>query len=335
MSNLITPDYETLLFTPAFKVGGTKSCRLASAKLLKLFATNAQNISDDDRGLFVPRPGFKFAQDDLEGAEAVVVALCVREGRFRDLVRLKIKPHNFVCIKLFPTEFHEYISQSDIDSLTPKSLKAHPKYKEIVKRCKLLKMQYDIAKRTVHGGNYGMSWKTLQATVLKESGGTIILTAAESKRLLGVYFELFPEIKLYQTEADSKAKEFEPIYDMFGADVRLIQRYTAELGRTAASLPPQRTVGLITIIGASRLQRYIEDNNRRWNVLNIVHDSILGESPIDEAVELATKMAECMTFELTSPVDGWKFSIGVEKSIGMNWGKYDETDNPEGLQVIE
>lgn len=326
---------EPYLFTPAFKVGGTKSSRLASTKLLKEFATNAQNISDDDRKLIIPPPGCEFAQDDLEGAEAVVVALCVREGQFRDLIRRKIKPHNFVCIKLFPDQFTEYLTQADIDSLTPASLHACPEYKAIVKKCKKLKMHYDIAKRTVHGGNYGMSWVTLQATVLKESGGTIILTAAEAKRLLYVYFELFPEIKEYQIDCDLRAREFAPVYDMFGASVQLIQRYTPELGRTVASLPPQRTVGLITIIAASRLQRYIEEHNLPWHVQNIVHDSILGSAPIGQGRELATKMADCMTFELTSPVDGWKFSIGVEKSVGMNWGKYDETDNPEGLQVVE
>ena len=43
------------------------------------------------RRLFIPRPGFRFVQNDLEGAEAVAVALYVTEGHFRELVRRKIK----------------------------------------------------------------------------------------------------------------------------------------------------------------------------------------------------------------------------------------------------
>ena len=179
-----------------------------------------------------------------------------------------------------------------------------------------------------------MGWVTFQETVLKETAGRVALPAAECKRLLNAYFTLFPEVKVFQASADKAAQDFLEINNLFGWGVRLIQRYTTAAGRTAISWAPQSTVGVATIVAAVRFQNHIEANSRRWNALNIVHDSILAEAPVEEAVDAANVLADAMTFTFTSPIDGWQCTIGVEKSIGKNWGKYDEKENPEGLKVI-
>lgn len=475
-------------FVSAYKPAGTKSGRLASSKLLGIFGGNGQNVADHTRQLFIPRPGYAFIQNDLEGAEAVAVALYVDEGNFRELVRRKVKIHNFVCPKIFPGAFSDYLSKDEIDTLTPASFAEHGRYKEIIKHCKALKTEYDLAKRTVHGcltadhevltplgwipiadavadptlaiavvsgndnrhitfefpkarlsglyrghiytyittdivmevtddhgmafcasidglfkiaaaavdysieyqwplydnttrlrhksqssrlcrltdpheqvycfttstgyflarhnsmkpglafatgnSNYGMSWKTFQETVLKGTDGRVVLPAAECKRLLNAYADLFPEVKLWQGRVDNDVQAFSPITNLFGWSVRTIARYTTALGRTGISWGPQSTVGIATILAGIRFQEYIEEHKLRWNILNIVHDSILAEAPAEEAEHCAAVLAECMKFTLTSPVDGWVCTIGVEKSVGDNWGKYDENKNPNGLKVI-
>lgn len=323
-----------MIFTSSFKPAGTISARLASSQLLGEFGGNGQNVPDDMRRLFIPRPGYAFIQNDLEGAEAVAVALLCGEGNFRELVRRKVKIHNFVCVKIFPDKFTEFFSPAQINDLTPASFHEHPQYKSLVKHCKSLKTEYDLAKRTVHGSNYSMGWRTFQKTVLQGTSGRVVLSAAECKRLLNAYFTLFPEVKVFQAAADKAAQEFLEIRNLFGWEVRLIQRYTAAAGRTAISWGPQSTVGIATVIAAARYQEFIEHNGRLWNCLNVVHDSILAEAPIPEAAEAAEALAQAMTFEFTSPIDGWKCRIGVEKSIGMNWGKYDEHENPQGMKVI-
>ena len=632
-----------MIFTSSFRPAGTKTGRLASSMFLGVYGSNGQNISDDMRRLFVPRPGMSFIQNDLEGAEAVAVALLVSEGNFRELVRRKVKIHNFVCVKIFPEKFAEFFTRQEIDNLTPAAFHEHPNYKALVKHCKSLKVEYDLAKRTVHGcltadhevltragwrpihevvdaakdeimvydaatdsctfeyplryikngaykgelhtvtnaygtvditmtsdhkvpyitngklkyttpfhipkgaglpyakqqrlefdeteltwfarlhcafnadghagksgritfhfqkerktvrlmwllkklnveprrktlnsdltmtielpddisqklmaygkplrwdiltlplraaaayvdeckywdgyiasnqecfvttdaqqaeivhtlarlvgigstwntqerdetrqdihrvgfnrrtqasytscthsyqtcahmpvycfevstgmflvrrkraimitgnSNYSMGWVTFQETVLKETAGRVALPAAECKRLLNAYFTLFPEVKVFQASADKAAQDFLEINNLFGWGVRLIQRYTTAAGRTAISWAPQSTVGVATIVAATRCQVHIELQARRWNLLNIVHDSILLEAPTDEAAQAADVLADCMTFTFTSPIDGWQCTIGVEKSIGKNWGKYDEKENPEGLKVI-
>lgn len=322
-----------LLFTSYFKVSKVVSHRLASAKLLGIFGGNEQNIADDSRQMFVPPPGYMFNQNDLEGAEAVVVALLCVEGAFRDCVRLKIKIHNFVCVKIFADKFYDLISPAEVESLTPALFAAHPNYKAIIKRCKLLTVEYDLSKRTVHGANYQMGWKTFQATVLKNTRGRVVLSPAQCKRLLAMYFELFPEIKVYQALTHEKVKLAMDVVNLFGYEVKFIQRFTDELVRLAVSWGPQSTIGVLACLAAIKHQTYIEDNKLDWHLHNIVHDSCLQSAPEGEIVEAAAKLDSHMRMELTSPVDGWKFTIGVEKSIGRNWGKKSET-NLTGLEVV-
>lgn len=323
-----------MIFAAGYKVAGTRSGRLASQKLLGEYSNNIQNIPDHMRRLFIPRPGFRFIQNDLEGAEAVAVALYVAEGNFRELVRRKIKIHNFVCIKMFPKKFEHLFTQAEIDSLTPKSLHESPQYKAAVAHCKTLKVEYDLSKRTVHGGNYGMGWRTYQETVLKGTAGKVVLTAAQCKHFLAFYFDLLPEVKIFQATFDKHAQEFTEFENLFGWRVKCIQRYTTAVGRTCISWGPQSTVGIATVVAGQRFQAYIEKLSRNWNLLNCVHDSLLAEGPAEEVEELAKVLADCMTFTFTSPIDNWQCTIGVEKSIGDNWGKWDKEENPNGMRVI-
>lgn len=328
------------VFNAAFKVSGARSFRLSSTQLLKTtqekgLGGNAQNIADEARQCFVPRDGYVFIQADLESAEAVAIALLVREGNFRELIRYKIKPHNFVCLHLFPDKFVELLTQEFIAAMKPADLANHALYKQIVKLCKKLKVEYDLAKRTVHGSNYSMGWRTLRDTVLKGTKGAVVLTAAEAKRLLATYFTLFPEIKEYQQQTEQLVKEHKPVYNLFGHRAQFIGRFTGSLARTVISWPPQSTVGQCTNIAMNRLQGEIEQNNHKWNILAPVHDSILVECPIPEQDECAAALKRVMSFTLKSPVDGWECAIGVEVQRGRNWRKYDEKENPDGMKVVE
>lgn len=325
------PFYE--LFCSTFKVGKVISFRLASAKLFGIFGNNQQNVADETRRMFVPPPGFLFNQNDFEGAEAVAVAMLCTDGNFRECVRRKVKIHNFVCIKIFGSLFADYLTPAEVEALTPVSLAEHPQYKALVKRCKFLKVEYDLAKRTVHGSNYSMGWQTFQINVLKETKGRVFLTAAQCKHLLGAYFDLFPEVREYQVLTEEKTKQLEQIFNLFGHPARFVQRFTSALARLAISWGPQSTIGVATVLAALEHQSYIEKHRRNWHLHNIVHDSCLQSMPEAEAAEASDVLAKHMSIELTSPIDGWKFTIGVEKQIGRNWGKWDETENPEGLKV--
>lgn len=331
-------DWETL-FTSSYRPTGTKSFRLASSQFLKPkgddgFGSNGQNRSDEERRVFRPPPGYLFCQCDLEGAEAVAVALLCEEGPFRDLIRLKIKPHNFMCVQLFPEKFKEFADVDTIRAFTPKTFYAYHAYKDIVKLCKLLHREYDLAKRTVHGANYSMGYKTFIQTVLKATRGRVLLTTAEAKAMLNAYFLLFPEVKRYQARIEESVKRGLPIQNLFGHVVRLVARFTTDIARLAISWGPQSTVGQCSNIAAVRFQQHIYTTEMPWHLHNVTHDSILisfPESDVDRAPQV---LADCMTFKFKSPIDGWETSIGVERQVGRNWGKYKEKENPDGLRVI-
>jgi hypothetical protein len=322
-----------MIYSSTYKVGGTRTYRLASAKLIDIFGGNSQQIPDVMRKAFIPRPGNVFVQCDLEGAEAVAVALLCAEGNFRELVRRKVKIHNYLCVKLFPDKFTEFFTFDQVQSLTPVMFHEHARYKELVKHCKNLKVEYDLAKRTVHGSNYGMAYKTFQKTVMKGTEGKVVLPAAECKRLLKVYKDVFPELEAFQLTAEHAVRHSLPIYNLFGNSITFIQRFTDALARTGISWAPQSTVGICGVLAALRLQEIIEAEARKWNILTITHDSNLAECPAEEGLLLAETMAKCMTFEFTSPIDGWKCTIGVEKQVGSNWAKH-SSENPNGLKVI-
>ncbi len=332
--------YPAEFFHGAFKVAGTKSWRLAGSKFLTCgdedgYGTNPQNIADEIRRIYVPRyPDWSFVQCDLEGAEAVAVALLVGEGQFRDLIRLKIKPHCFLCVHLFPTLFVDLLGVDfDYFNLTPKVLAAHRNFKEIIKRTKKLKREYDLAKRTVHGFNYGMAWRTHLESTLKGTNGAVVLSPAEAKRQLETPARLFPEIKEMQRQVEETVRNRQPLYNLFGEAALFIARFSGSLARTAISWRPQSTVGQCTNRAFVKLQQRIEHEGEVWNLLDPVHDSILAECPDDEVPELINAMRTAMTYTFKSPIDGWEATIGVEAQVGKNWGKWSE-ENPNGLVVV-
>lgn len=328
------------VFTSSYRPTGTKSYRLASSQWMKPkganqkgFGSNGQNRSDEERRNFRPPAGYKFVQNDLEGAEAVAVALLCREGPFRDLIRLKIKPHNFMCVQLFPDKFAELLNVADVPLLTPTTFRALPNYDDIIAICKALKREYDLAKRTVHGANYSMGWKTFRDNVLKETQGRVLLTAAEAKRMLAMYFTLFPEVLEYQARTEEAVKIGFPICNLFGHKITFNQRFTTDLVRLAISWGPQSTVGQCTNFASVAFQKYIDEHHLKWHLHNVTHDSVLISAPECDAVAASHELARMMTFEFESPIDGWRAKIGVERQIGYNWGKHDAKKNPDGVKA--
>jgi len=329
-------------FHTYLKVAGTKTFRLAATQLLGTtnedgYGGNGQNVPDESRRCIIPsHPDWSFVQADLEGAEAVAVALLVGEGQFRDLIRFGIKPHCFLCIHLFPELFYEFFGPGfNYAELTPRALHEHPQGAAAIAKSKKLKREYDLAKRTVHGYNYGMGWRTHQDSVLKGTRGLVVLPAAEAKRQLETPNRLFPEIKAMQQEVERWVRAGEPVYNLFGERALFIGRITSHLVRTVISWRPQSTVGQCTNVAYCNMQDEIEAGALHANLLDPVHDSILGECPDEEVTALVASMRRNMTYTFKSPIDGWTATIGVEVQVGKNWGKWNETENPNGLRVLK
>lgn len=321
-----------------WKPGGTKTFRNKSSKIFDTFGTNLQNPSERMCRIHVPRKGYKFIQADLAGAEALDVAMRTpRGGKFRQLFEYKIKPHTFVAMHLFQTQWQtetpydcKHLCTLDIPQLAE-----HPEWKLLSKLIKNNHERYFIGKKTCHSFNYLKMPGTFRFDVLKGSEGEIVLTLRDSELFRGIYVGLFPEIFAdWHEKVKADLEETRTIYNSlsyphyFGGHVK-----NDKTIREAVATGPQSTVGCIANIAACDMQDYIESSALHWDLLNNKHDSLLVQAPADEALLAAKKLTEYMSrIELCSPF-GEKFFMKVEVAIGENWDKASD-ENPNGMKEV-
>lgn len=136
--------------TCAWKITGTESFRLASSKLLDFYGVNLQNPSETLMRCVVPEDNKVFIQPDQSGAEALVVAMETRPGKFRKLFDLNIKVHSYMALQLFTDKFrgkHPSLRYKNVD---PATLATYPELKELLSTIKNSSKEYDLGKRVIH-----------------------------------------------------------------------------------------------------------------------------------------------------------------------------------------
>lgn len=154
---------------------------------------------------------------------------------------------------------------------------------------------------------------------------------------LGMYFEIFPEIRQWHFRIKDKLRSDRTLRNLFGYPRYFEGPLSDELFRDAFSWIPQSTIGCITNDAIVEMQYYIESERLRdWDILNNKHDSMLMQIPEskDDVEHCSKKMGEFLGPTLKSPLDGWEFTMGVEVSTGKNWAKYDKDKNPEGMREL-
>lgn len=337
-----------------WKIGGPKTFRLASAKILGKWGGNLQNIEKGMREIYIPDPGKIFGQVDQAGAEALIVAFLGRPGKFRELFAYKIKPHIYVALRLFKDVWskkmreHNIITSSDhfdIDEIieTPiAQLKQHPLWESLKNliadsdNWSLQERYYYLAKQTCHSGNYGITPPTFRMNVLEKSGGKIVIKKEESERFILTYQSLFPEIFEWHEIVRKQVETTGMLYNLHGHPYTVTQPVIAEhQWKELYAWIPQSTVGEITNIAVTKTQQYIEESGLDWDVLVNGHDSILSQCPIPEINVCLGKMTEYIQQTFTSPYDGAQFTMGSEAQAGYNWAPAKKDKNPDGLRTVK
>jgi hypothetical protein len=332
--------------TTLWKLGGTETFRLSSTALWKNWpqecGTNLTNIEKSMRKLYYADDGKILVQTDQSGAEALIVAYLCRAGRFRDLFLNNVKPHVFVAMNVFLEKWQ--ILCKDINvldfSVTPiAELKNKEGWKvldAIIKESdnwQASERYYYIAKMICHASNYGMKGGAFQLNVLEKSRGQIVLSKKQADDYLERYHSLFPEIKEWHRDVIFQLKEHKVLYNLFGYPRALTGHFDEFDAKEWFAFAPQSTVGCVTHIACTKLQQYIETNDRDWDLLGNCHDSYLAQCPIGEEKELATIMTQFICQDLTSPW-GDKFKMKSESQVGANWSPKKES-NPDGLVEIK
>lgn len=328
------------------------SFRLKSRKILSSkketpynnFGSNLQNIEPKIRVLYEADNEYKLVSLDQEGAEAKIVAYLCKKGNYRKLFENNIKPHSFTALHIFTEQLKaKYHTPSNIDiaiNTEIDKLQSLPFCKELFKLIKDSdnwpgkERYYFIGKKVRHASAYGMRENKYRMSLLEESEGSIAISKKEAEFHLSTDRKLFPEISQWQLETEKTIRSKKELRNLFGFPFKFTSFLDDAAIRNGLSFVPQSTVATLTNIAFSEMQEYIEDNDRNWHLLNNDHDSILGETPEEEAGDYIKVMKKLIEEkEFTSPVDGVKFHMTAEVKVGYNWASM-SVDNPLGLKEI-
>lgn len=315
-----------------YRLAGTGSFRLASGAWLDEYGVNLQNPDKHTQDIYCAPPGYVIVQADQAGAEAKHVAYATKPGRYRALFEAGIKPHTFLAMHLFSDkwDYGEYC-YAEFASLHPSALAAHPYWPKLNKQIKNSGKPYDIGKRTAHGKSYRMGPRTFRDANLKQSGGTLVLSDAESRRFLNEFEVLFPEVIDLQDEIEFTIRRDRKLVNLFGYPRRFMRQLTDGYIREAISWIPQSTVGVHTHIALDHCRR----ERPHYRACSNKHDSYAVMVREAEAEEAARYLPTTFSRHEFTARDGTIYTMASEVQIGCNWKPWHPDSNPDGMKEFK
>jgi len=296
----------------SFNIAGTNTGRLSSSMSDFGTGTNMQNIDRDLRSVLVADPGMKFANLDLEQADARNVgAICWNTflnshgaeyaGSYLDACESG-DLHTQVC----RMAWHD-LAWGD-DPSTFRATADQIAYRHMTYR--------DLAKRLGHGTNY---YGTPRTMAKHSKVATHIIDDFQR-----AYFRAFPVIGGYIKERGKPnwhsrvrddLQDFGTITTLFGRRRKFWGRLNddATLREAIAYAPQSMTAdeidtGILTLFRANRVQLLLQG-----------HDSILMQYPEELEDEIVPWALESLRTELELE-GGRKFVVPTEAKVGWNYG---------------
>lgn len=287
--------------------------------------------------IFVTPEGYLFWERDFSGIEAVLVGYFAGSPTYIRAAKLGV--HAFLCSHIVGQPASWAWSDADLSAF----------FKEIKGK---FKVEYDTAKRIVHGSNYMMTPSKMQHEYPET-----FKTIAAASRLQGTYHELFPEIRAWHRDlclrVDGTKRrrgedgervdpwtlgvcyaenpfgyrhEFYNVIDWELTDAEGEKIWHWSFGEDAkrlVSFLPQSTAA--AIIKKSGKTLWHQHPRVGQSMRLMIHDSILGEAreeEIEECLTISQQVMESPQEEL--PLDpawglGSNLSIGTEAKVGRSW----------------
>ncbi|MHA2085688.1 MAG: DNA polymerase [Candidatus Thorarchaeota archaeon] len=298
----------------SYNIGGTNTGRFSCNENVFGGGTNANNITDELRRIFIAPNGRKLAYLDLEQAESRVVAY--RSGDPKYISACESSDlHVYVAKLVWP----ELAWHDRPGVRTNRSPADHDK--EISERKYYRHFSYrDLSKRGGHLTNYlgqpDSNAKQLQ--VSKE-----IMRGFHHS-----YLDEFSGIRRWHTETKAK------IVTSLGRKRLFFGRTWDDTNlRKAIAYDPQSTIGDLLNLGMWRVWKHIP----KVDLLTQLYDAILVEYDEEDEDEVIPAMVDLMSIPV--PVTDTKLKnsetrtmlIPVDASVGWNWGKFHADKNPDGL----
>jgi hypothetical protein len=284
---------------------------------------------------FVAGPGNLFWERDFSAIEAVLVGYFSGSAKYTRFAKLGV--HDYLCSHMLGAPADLSWSDADLKAYFKSMKRDHP----------LLR---DSAKRVVHGSNYMMSPRRMH-----ELFPEVFRTAKDAALLQGLYFDLFPEIRVWHRELCNRVDGTKRragddpdgcpdpwslgvcyarnpfgyvhhFYDVLSWE-KIDGSWHSSFGEDAkrlVSFLPQSTAA--AIIKSSARCLYYDCPAVGETLRLLIHDSILGEcreEQLDECLTISAEVMEAPIPEL--PLDpswgmGEFLSIGTEAKVGKSWG---------------
>ena len=275
--------------------------------------------------LVIANPGYRLCEADFSAIEAVLVGYFAGSANYIRLAKLGI--HDYVLSHILhragTIKAPADLTQSDAD------LRAF--YADLKKRYNGVR---DVAKRVVHMSNYGGTPQRMN-----QSNPESFPTVKTARELQALYFDICPEVKVWQEHTVAMADRQGYLRNPFGylhrfwqvrnwvkeRDGRWVASWGEDAKRGLAFLPQSTASGLLKE-AMLRLQHTTVAPYMRLQV----HDSLLCEIPEGEVDE----MCRLLRAEMEKPSEylplnpAWDLgnflSIGTETKTGLSWGQMEE-----------
>ena len=309
-----------------FNIAGTNTGRLASSESDFLTGTNLQNVDRALRSIFIPDPGKKFINVDLEqGDSRNLAAFCWEvfyeqegasfAGSYLDACE-SADLHTTVC----------RMAWSDLD--WPEDVGDVKASRKVAEQLFYRQDSYrQMAKKLGHGTNY----LGTPHTMAMHTKMPVAIIEDFQKR----YFGAFECIPAFHDWTQTQLEEYSQITTLHGRRRFFFgrthdpknNREAMETLRFAVAFAGQSMTA--DAVNKAMIQIW-KDGSDDIELLNQVHDSLLFQVPEEACVERVGEILELGKAPLVL-TGGRDFVVPNEAKIGFNWGDEDEKDNPLGL----
>ena len=268
-----------------YKISGTSTGRLASAKTFFGSGTNLQNIPKAFKSYLIPDPGYFLIEVDLSQAEARVVAYISQDANMIKAFESSIDCHTYNASQIFD-----------------------------VKMENVTKAQRDMGKRVVHASNYAMGYKTFALNAE--------IPEPRAKSLLNQYHSRFPGLKRWHSEIDREVHQTRMLRNLFNRPKRFLGPLDPIHLKAAYAYIPQSSVAELLNRGLVDISRDDWLKSQDLQLLLTVHDSIIFQIPITSDPVYLSKIFHRVAahLEKTLYAKGQPFVIPCDFKISTkNW----------------
>jgi hypothetical protein len=339
---------------PDNRIHGTYTHNPSSGRL-SMHSPNLQQIPRG-KGLakwvkdcFVAPPGYVFFERDFSGIEAVLTGYFAGSPSYIRLAKKDV--HSFYTSHALNAIEPDTFKAADLPNLGWPDDKLFPHLDWIKKEYN--DQRNSLYKHLVHGANYLQTPAGAAEHIFKSTGKAFDRKLIAN--VMGVYFELFPEIRRWHRDltarvdgtkrrADDGGGSVDPwtlgvchVKNPFGYTHRFYDvlhwskvngEWVSEFGEDAkrlVSFLPQSTAAAIIKQAAKRI--YYEFPWVGETLRLLIHDSVLGESKegdLDTCLRISDQVMSAPIPEL--PLDptwgmGEYLTIGTEAKVGRSWGE--------------